>query len=373
MKKSRTIIKFKGLNQERAINIIIKKIKVYNIKRDSHNICTMEVDYQKKKEAVSLLKEQNLEILQVSSQGFKWKFKRLITSYGLIVGILLCSVLYAIQYNFIWRIEVVGTENLQSKEVVRFVEDNLYSRWKSKINAKTIEQSLMECYQEISSASVAIVGQSLIININEAILPDEMQENNNAIVSSFDGMITDIILVQGTLAVDVGDIVKKGDILVYPYIIDSQGEEREVFPKADIWADIWLSGKEVHYDYLVSTERTGKSITITNVYLFNLLIYSNVKGFDFVDYEKEEQSSYLNKNNLLPFVIKKTTYYELETKEVVKQFSDVKDEIIEKARQKTLIFLQENEIIKEEKVSIREIGGIHEVNYLLTVNRNIGG
>lgn len=373
MKKSRTIVKVKGLNQERAINSIIKKMKIYNIKRDSHNICTMEVDYEKKKQLLSLLKEQNLEVMEVSSQGFKWKFKRLITSYGLIAGIILSSILYAVQYNFVWRIEIVGTENLQEKEVVRFVEDNLSSRWKSRINSKNVEQTLVEHYQEISSASVAIVGQSLIVNINEAVLPDEMQEENDAIVSSFDGMITDITLIQGTLAIDVGDIVKKGDVLVYPYIIDSQGEMREVFPKADIWADVWLSGKEVHYDYTISTQRTGKSETISEVYLFNLLIYSSAQECEFAEYEIEEKSSYLNKNNILPFVLKKTTYYEVETREVVQEFSQVKDEIIEKARQKTLIFLQENEIIKEEKVSIREIGGIHEVNYLLTVNRNIGG
>lgn len=372
MKKSRTIVKVKGLNQERAINNLIKKMKIYNLKRDSHNSCRFEVDYKNKKQLVSILNEHNLEVTEVSSQGFKWKVKRLITSYGLIAGMVLCSLLYALQYSYIWKIKVVGTENLKSKEVVRFVEKNLASRRKSKIDSKAVEQSLVEKFEQVSSASVAIVGQSLIININEAILPEEMQTENNAIISNFDGIITDIKLIQGTLAVDVGEIVKKGDILVYPYIIDSQGEEREVFPKAEIWADVWLKGNETHYDYSIETQRTGNSIIVSEVYLYDLLIYSNNISCEFKEYVKEANSSYLNKNNILPFILKKTTYYEVETKEIYQDFSQVKEDIIEKARKKALLFLQENEIIKEEKTNIREGGGIHEVDYLITVNRNIG-
>lgn len=372
MKKSRSIVKVKGLNQERAFNSITKKMKIYNIKRDSHNTCSLEVDYEKEKELVSLLKEQNLEVIEVSSQGLKWRIKRFLTSYGLIAGIVICSLFYALQYNFIWRIEVVGSDVLEEKQIISFVEDNLSSRIKGKINSKTVEQNLLENFEEISSASVAIVGQSLIININEAILPDEMQTANDAIVSNFNGMITDIKLVQGTLAVDVGVIVKKGDILVYPYIIDSQGEQREVFPKAEIWADIWLSASEVHYDYSILKQRTGRSYITSEVLLYGLLIYSNSKECEYEEFECEEESSYLNKNNLLPFVLKKKTYYEVETKEIIQEFSQVKEDIIKKAREKALIFLQENEIIKEEKVTIREGGGHHQVNYIVTVNRNIG-
>lgn len=373
MKKSRTIVKIKGLNQERAINIISKKMKVYNIKRDSHNTFKLEVDFENKKEVINILQENNLEVIEVSAQGFKWKLKRLFTSYGIITAILLCSLFYGLQYGFVWRIKVIGEQSLKEKDIVNFVDKELKSKQKSKINSKNIELRLLENYEEISSVSVAIVGQSLIINVIETIIPDEMQTENNAIISEFDGLVTDIKLVQGTLAVDVGDIVKKGDVLVYPYIIDSQGEQREVFPKAEIWADIWLIGSETHYDYQIITQRTGQSISTSDIYLLGLLIYSSANKCEYVKYEKEESISYLNKNNILPFKLNKVTYYEIETKEIIEDFSNVKEDIIEKARKKTLIFLQENEIIKEEKITIKEAGGRHEVNCLVTVNRNIGG
>lgn len=373
MKKNRFIVKIKGLNQERALNSISQKIKIFNIKRENQNTCQLEVEYSNKKQLLTFLKEENFEVLEVSAQGLKWKLKNFLTCYGLIIGIVCCAIFYTAQYSFVWRIDVVGGNASIEKEVKNHVEKQLTSRRKSKINTKNIEKKLIEYFDEVSSASVAIVGQSLIINISQSILPEEMQQNSKAIISDFDGLITDIKLIQGTLAVDVGDIVKKGDILVYPYIIDSQGEQRETSPKAEVWADVWLNGNEVHYDYYITTQRTGNSMTVSEVYLYDLLIYSSANHCNYEDYESEQSQDYLNKNNILPFVLKKTTYFELETKQYFQEFSLVKEEIIQKAREKALIFLQENEIIKEENYTIREGGGIHEVNYLLTVNRNIGG
>ncbi len=75
----------------------------------------------------------------------------------------------------------------------------------------------------------------------------------------------------------------------------------------------------------------------------------------------------------MPIYKKTTVYYETVAIEIKENFEDAKDRIIEKARQKTLIFLQENEIIKEENYNIRESGGIYQIDYLITVNRNIGG
>lgn len=372
MKKSRISVKIKGLNQERALNTISKKIAIYNLKKQSPSLSSFEIDFKNKKKLLPILQENNLEIQNISAQGIKWKIQNFFSSFGIIAALLICTFLYIFQYNFILQIKVVGEVRLKEKEIVKFVKTKLSSSFKSKINVEKIEKSIISNYNEISSVSVAIVGQTLFININEKVLPDEMVGGKEALVSTYDGIITDINIIQGTLAVDVGDVVKKGDVLVYPYIIDSQGEKRDVVPKAEIKADVWIMTSETFYDYKIETTRTGRKEIISNVYLNNLLIYSSNHNCSFEDYETEENEKFISKNNILPFKVKKTTYYEVFTKEVYQDFSQVKEEIIEKARQKALIFLQENEIIKEEKSSIKEAGGIHQVDYLITVNRNIG-
>lgn len=373
MKRSRSIVKVKGLNQERALNNITKHIKIYNFKREAQNLCQFEVDYKNGKKLKTLIKNEGLEIISMSHRGlFSW-VKRISTSFGLLIGIILCSCIYTIQYCFILKIDVNGIDNLEKNQVIDFVDANLSSRYKANIDTKALEILIKDNFDKISSISIAIIGQSLVINVNEAVLPNEMQDEFSSIISQFDGLITDINLVQGTLAVNKGDIVKQGDILVYPYIIDSQGNERAVQPKAEIFADIWISSTEYYYDYTIETVRTGKSITITETYLSSLLIYSNEKTIPYEKFEMIESESILTKNLFLPFYIKKKIYYELNTKEVIQDFNLDKEKVIEKARQKSLIFLRKNEIIKEENYTIKEFGGCHQVDYLITVNRNIGG
>lgn len=371
--KRKTKIVVKGLNQEKAINNLVKKINIYNLKRKTHNQSEFEVDEVNKKEIKKIISSVGLELVSISHQGIFNTFKSIITSYGLIVALIVCSLFYTFQYNFVLKINVFGLKNINKSEITSFVDKNLSSRFKSKINTKDLEVLIKNEYEDISSVSVAIVGQSLVINVNEGILSNE-DENQNALISDFDGLITDINLIQGTLAVDVGQIVKKGDVLVYPYIVDSQGEKRSILPKADIFADVWLKGEETFYDYRIVKERTGKKFIRQEVCLNNLVIYSNgTEGIPFKEYEMEKTSVFISKNNVLPLKKVNYCYYEVITREIFEEFATARERIIQKAREKALIFLQKNEIIKEENFTLRETVGIHRIEYVITVNRNIGG
>lgn len=369
---SRTIIKIKGLNQEKTINLLSKKVKIYNFKREEQNIAQFEVDYSKGKETVSFLKSSGIEVTEIRHRGIKYHLKQLLTSYGLIFAIILSTVFYCLQYNLVLKIEVWGGEEISS-EVKDYTQRILPSRIKSQIDSTKIENQIKQNFGGISSVSVAIIGQSLIVNLNESVVPDEMKGEQEPIRATCDGIITKINLVQGTLNVNEGDIVKTGDILVYPYICDSQGQQRQVKAVAEIYADVFLTTNFTHYDYQIKTARTGNKVKTSCVVLGNLLIYDNSKPHNFVYFEVEESRSKLSQNNLIPFEVVEKTYYELETVEINRPFDQNKDEIIEQVREKTLIFLQENEIIINENVNIREEAGCHMIEYVITTNRNIGG
>lgn len=371
--KNRTIVKVKGLNQERALNNISKVTTIYNYKKEESNISEFEVDYKNRKTITKLITDQGLEVLSISHNGFISRMLRILTSYGLVASILISILFYLLQYNFVLKVEVWGAEELDQNEIASFVEDNIPSRFKNYIDTEELEIKVKNKFEDVSSVSIAIVGQTLLINLNEAILPDEMEDEFTPLISSYEGLITAIQLVQGTLNVKVGDIVKKGDILVYPYVIDSEGQQRSVSPKAEIIADVWYSSEINHYDYQIITERTGKKEIRTEVLLNNLSIYKNNNPILFEEYECEEYVTSLTKNLVLPFNEKKTIYYETVTVEKIEPFSEVKEKIIEEARKKTLIFLQENEIIKTESWTLKEAGGCHAIEYVITTSKNIGG
>lgn len=371
--KNKTIFKIKGLNQERSFNNISKAVSIYNIKKEGDGTSQFEVDYKDAKKTKKFLEQQGFQILSVTNHGILFKFKNLFTRYGIVAGLIFCLLFYLLQYNFILQVKVLGEPSEIQSLIKEYVVDNLNSNFKYNIDTKEIENSIKAEFDQVSSVSVAIYGQTLLINYNPSTIPEEMRGEFDPIVSEYDGMITDIELVSGTLNVKVGDIVQKGDVLVYPYIIDTDGETRQVTPSAKITANVWFSESITHYDYRLETKRTGKKIVSSFVKLGDLVIYSHDKENNFQEYEVESYSQPLTKNLLLPFTLEKIVYYQTQTDEIIEPFEEVREEVIEKAREKTLIFLDKNAIIIDENYIIKDAGSVHNVIYTITTSITFGG
>ena len=372
MIKNRTKLKVKGLNQERALNNISKTVNIYNFKRNEQNLSEFEVNFKDSKNIKTLLEKEGLEILTIKNGGFLHNLFEIFKRLGVIIGLAFVVLFYIIQYNFVLKIEVWGESSAECQQVKAFVQDNLQSNFKNNISIEDLEILVRNNFDFVSSVSIAIVGQSLIVNLNPSVLPDEMEGQFKPIVSDYDGLITEINLIQGTLNCQVGDIVQKGDVLIMPYVTDSDGTVYDVEPRADIIADVWIESSISHYDYKIVQSRTGNIITTSQVLLGNLVIYDNSSEIAFTDYESESYTEVLTKNLILPLYLKKTIYYEIETKEIFQPFEDVKETIIQEERQKALIFFDKNDIIINENVTLSESAGCHIVNYTITVSKNIG-
>jgi len=371
--ESKVTYEIKGLNQERAFNKLTKEVTILTLERKDKHISVLEVAPKDAKKTRKFLRNNNFEILSEKSQGpYLWR-KRFLSCYGIILGLALVIVGYLAQINVIWQIKVFGNDKLAASEITAFIEENMGSRFISQFNTKQMEIKLKDNFERISSVSVAIIGQSVVVNVHESLLPDEMTTIYQPIVSEYDCMITKIELIQGTLAIKEGQIIRKGQVLVEPYIIDSQGEKRDVKPMAKIEADVWVSGESEHRDSYYKRYRTGNKVEESDITLFGLVIYSHKAELKFSEYELEEKSENLNKNILLPFKINKKTYYETKTELIEREFSEVEQEKIKEAKEKALLYLEEYEIIKAENVTIKSSAGVHIVTVTITVSREIGG
>lgn len=370
-KKARSHFKIKSLNREKIFNKISQQFVIYDVKQRDGFI-EFEVDESDGEEVEKFLNQQNVKIYSAVHKGLRRKILNILKMWGVVAGLAIGIALYSLQYFFVFKIEVWGCDELNESEVANFVKENMASRFKGNIDTQRLEISIRDNFELVSSVSVAIVGQSLIVNINEAILPEELNGEFEPIVSQYDGLVTEINLVQGTLNVKQGDIVQKGDILVYPYIIDGDGEQRPVQPKAEIFADVWVEKEDVFYEYQIVEERTGRKIECSEVTLFGLVIYSNTNENTFESFESEKTSSYIAENNILPLIYTKYTFYETKTTEIIRNFEQEKDDLFENLRQKTLIYLPENAIIKDEKSSVKEMAGVYYLSYIITTSLDIG-
>ena len=369
--RNESIFHLKTLNQEKLLNSLCKKFSLTKIDRLNEKEVKFSCDYSKYKKIEKYLKERNTEIISISHFGVMWRLSQILTSFGLIFAILFISIGFSIQYQYIWKYEILGTEKLDKNSVVSFIAEN-FDKKKSKIDTVEVETALANKFNEISFASCIIKGQTLVVNIKEKLLPDEKYGQFQPIISQKNAKITKIELISGTLNVKVGDFVEVGDVLVEPYVIDSSGEIKKVEANAKIYAEVYNEGSADHYESFIDVYRTGRVCEESVVTLFGLPIYTFKTENTFKMYEVEYETTNLIQNNFLPFKLKKTKIYELEERVVETKFEDVQDEYLQKARQNALEKCEDCDKIIDEYYTLRHLSGITVVNYCIVTLEEIG-
>lgn len=361
----------KCLNQEKLLNNLSKEVSLSDIDRKNKSDTTFKCSYFDRKKVENLLKSKQVEY-SVEDFGLCSLMRKIFTSYGLISAILFSVCLYFFQYQYIWQYEINGVELLDKTQVVSFVKEK-YSNKKSKLDTEEIEVGLIDNFEEISFASCIVKGQTLVVNIKEKLMPEQMYGEFKPIVAKRSGKISKINLISGTAKVKVGEIVRLGDILVEPYTIDTSGEIMKVEAKAEIEAEVYNEASVDHYDKFIEVKRTGRKAEQNDIKLFGLSIYRFKEDINFEMYEVEYEDVDLIRNLFLPFKMQKTVYYELSETLVESRFEDVKDEYIEKAREKALENCLDCDKIKEEYYTLRHLSGVTIVNYCIVSEEQIGG
>jgi len=164
-----------------------------------------------------------------------------------------------------------------------------------------------------------------------------------------------------------GDIVKKGDILVYPYIIDASGNQKPIIALAEINAKVSFEGRVEFNENQLKYTKTGKSTTIKYYSIFGFEFKLSKTQNKYDNYELSKQEYYVFKNNLVPIKVISYTYYQTKGEEVKVDFESVKDEQIELS--KSLAYKQiNNQPITNEQTLITQNGNIYYViTYLTTI------
>lgn len=361
--------KIKGLNQEKNLNILAKKFPIYDIVRVSKNCSIFKVNIFHAKKIRKILIDLNYEILEEKRLGALPVLLRVFNIYT-ISAIIFSAILIFAQSPYIWQYEILGEENISKTEVVSFIKDN-FTKNKYKLNTKSVEGALYEEYEEISFVSVIVRGQTLIVNIKEKLLPEEIYGDFKPIISEYDGKVTGINLISGTMAVKTGDYIKAGDVLVYPYYNDA-GTIKKVMANAEITMEIYHTSSITHFEDRIELVRTGRSSVNTEVLLFNLPIYSNIYEMDYKLYETETNEQNLISNNILPLKLKRTTYYELEEVKIHETFEEAKDRLLKEAREKALLNAGNCDIIKDEYYTVEESTNT-TINYCIVEEIKVGG
>lgn len=162
-----------------------------------------------------------------------------------VIGVILFFVCIKLAGLFVWNVEVIGNEFIESREILSELEMLGVKKWvlKSRLDVNKLSNQLMIKRDDLSWVGIEIDGIKVNIKVVEKPkIPDKIDEDMVCnIISSKAGLIVSINTYQGTPKVKPGDVVDKGTLLVEGIVEMKQFPEKTelVHSLANIKAKVW--------------------------------------------------------------------------------------------------------------------------------------
>ncbi len=370
-------IEIEGYYIERFINTCMKKgIFLWSITRKKGSIIQAKVAVADFKEAVSIAREHNCLITIKNKKGVPFLIKKYKKRKVFFILLLVLIVMIIALSRFIWNIEVSGTENIDSAEIIEIAKENglKIGKFKGKINTNDIVNKIRLSREDIAWVGIELKGTNAIIRIVEADEKPEIVDENSFsnIVATKDGVITSISAQNGTIMVEKGQEVKKGDILIAGWMEGKYTGKYYVNSNGEVKAKIVYAQNEKIYKKETKKEETGNinnkySIKFNN---FKINFYKRLSKFEKYDTIVSSKKVKLFFNFYLPIEIIKYTNYEICEVDIEHNEEDATKLGQEQASAK-LDELINGEVI-DKQTEVTEYDRYYDVNVTYTVIESIG-
>lgn len=329
-----------GFFTERFINTCINKnIFLFNIKRDKSTIIYANVGIFDFKNVVKIAKQSKCRVKIQRKSGLPFLFNRY--KKRKIFAIALVSIICVIIYlsNFIWNIEIVGTDKINQNELIKTInsEGLTIGKLKRKVDLKSIINKIRLDRKDIAWIGIDLKGTNAIVKVVEAdAKPEIIKEDEYCnIVSDKEASIIKVNAQNGTVLVKEGDVVKKGTPLIAGWMEGKYTGTRYVHAEGSVEAKVWYSHKERIYYKQEEKLRTGneeKKYTL-NINNFEINLYKKLSNFENYDTIKEQKKLKLFSNLYLPAGIIISNNYEVVNNNIVYNQDEAKEIGIVKSKE----------------------------------------
>lgn len=372
-------IKVEGYFIEKFINNCLKSnIFLWNIKRKRTTIMTCNIGVKDFKNIRKILKKTKCRIKIEKKKGLPFTFnkyrKRKI--FALLIFIIL--IIIAILSNFVWNIQIEGTEKISKDELIQTLKEEGLSigKFKPGIETREIINKVRLDRDDIAWIGIEITGTNAIVKVVEAEEKPEIVDEDEYcnIVATKDGVVTKIMAQNGTPLVKNGDLIKKGTVLIGGWLEGKYTGTRYVHSNGQVEAKVWYTQKERVYLKETKKEDTGEAQNKYSVNINNFIINFNKRVSKFENYDTIEEAKKIKlfSNFYLPIELVKTTYKEYKVVEIAHTLEEAKTIGIERAKDKLNAQIENTNNITDEQINIKEETNFVDVEVVYEVKENIG-
>ena len=288
--------------------------------------------------------------------------------YGLFISLILTLILAVISSGLVWDVRISGNESLPDYVIENALSNvgfGVGTSWRS-IDKNVIESELLIEREDIAWISVNRRGTVAYVEVIESENVGNREDAGplySNIVADRDGVVEEITVQSGVANVKIGDVVKKGDVLISGVVENESGTtfcRAQGYVRAESVCDVVAFAERETVEKSV----IGKSTLYIKLVLFNfsINIFKNYGNYENTcDIIEEIRGFALFDKYELPIRIEKAYAYEYTNQAYIR--SD--DEIIATAKQeldsKIYTVFKDADVLK-----LRTVGEFYDLGYRLT-------
>jgi similar to stage IV sporulation protein len=263
------VVTLEGRGVERLLNLaVMRGLGFWDLRREK-GIARLSLSVSAFRALRPLVRQARCRLRIRKKVGLPFIKLRLRRRWGLAAGaVLFVAVLY-LATAMIWQVRVVGLNQLKEGEILELVEQLGIRRgtWKRGLDLSALAEELPRRNSAIAWAGMRLRGILLEVEIVEHLTGTEMDDRPADLVATRDGLIERVVVIEGRAAVQAGDTVSRGDLLIEGIksleegILepDDQPPPEEVRARGKVEARVWYEAKEPIRLTGISAALTGRS------------------------------------------------------------------------------------------------------------------
>ena len=200
------------------LNIAQKHGVVYRNQKSNGESISFECSLPAARRLRKICAEKEIPSLSFTEHGVPHLLIKYRKRYGIFVGIVLAVALIILSGTVVWDIRIDGENRLTERQILAELDEcglrkGVLTRG---LDTDAIQTKMIIHSDDVSWISINLIGTVAHVQIRESEpLPEEKKEPSAAnLVATDDGEIVGFEEVKGDIAVKLGDLVGKGELLV---------------------------------------------------------------------------------------------------------------------------------------------------------------
>ncbi len=298
------------------------------------------------KRFVALCREDDLPHLQALAESGGWTLSvgertglgrmadGLRARWLMWAGVAVAVLLMTLASRVVWRIEVEGAGPYDADVRAALNEMNVSAPMpRAAIDLGALRDALEWRYPRVAWVECGFRGVTLTVRLVEGVLPVAEGESGPCdLVASRDGVVHHIVTRAGTPVVEVGDIVRAGDVLIRGEERTADGEVRPVAARGSVMARVWMAAAVTMPLTETQTVPTGETSAVWTVRtpFFDLW---EMPDCPYAHYDTAVRETPLI-GLFLPVTLHEETRIAVEYEQTPRPLADVQQEALAAARRK---------------------------------------